>query len=134
VSTEPTAADRAALLAADRTFFDTLVSGDSAAVQALLAENFVIVSVQDGSANTGADLSAAIDGGLVFPAVTDYPDEAVVRVAGEIGIVVGRTAMSFTGPDGEPFEAGSRYTHVYVRAEGGWRLLSAQGTEISRPG
>jgi ketosteroid isomerase-like protein len=133
VSTEATATDRAALLAADRTFFATLVSGDAAAVEKLLAEDFVIVSVQDGSSNTGADLVAAIEGGLVFPAVTDYPDEAVVRVVGVIGIVVGRTAMSFTGADGAPFEAGSRYTHVYVRAEDGWRLLSAQGTEISRP-
>ena len=129
-----TSEDRAALLAADRTFFDTLVSGDGAAVGALLAEDFVIVSVQDGSANSGADLVAAIEGGLVFPAVTDYPDEAIVRVVGEVGIVVGRTAMSFTGPDGTPFAAGSRYTHVYVRVSDGWRLLSAQGTEISRPG
>ena len=122
--------ERAALLAADRTFFDTLVVGDSAAVQELLAEHFVIVGVQDGSANTGADLVAAIDGGLTFPSVTDFPDEAVVRGVGEVGIVVGRTAMSFTGPDGAPFEAGSRYTHVYVRAGNEWRLLSAQGTEI----
>ena len=128
------AGDRAELLAADRSFFDALVSGDSAAVRAWLADEFVIVSVQDGSVNTGADLVAAIDGGLVFPAVTDHPDEAIVRVVGEVGIVVGRTAMSFAGPDGAPFEAGSRYTHVYVRADGGWRLLSAQGTEISRPG
>lgn len=122
--------DRAELLAADRSFFDALVSGDGAAVAALLADEFVIVSVQDGSVNSGTDLVAAIDGGLVFPAVTDHPDEAIVRVVGEVGIVVGRTAMSFTGTDGAPFEAGSRYTHVYVRAEGGWRLLSAQGTEI----
>jgi ketosteroid isomerase-like protein len=129
-----TAEDRAALLAADRSFFDALVSGDSTTVRALLADDFVIVSVQDGSVNSGGDLVAAIDGGLVFPAVTDYPDEAIVRVVGEVGIVVGRTAMAFKGADGSPFEAGSRYTHVYVRGGDGWRLLSAQGTEISRPG
>lgn len=127
-----TTEDRATLLAADRSFFDALVSGDGAAVRALLADDFVIVSVQDGSVNTGADLVAAIDGGLTFPAVTDHPDEAIVRVVGDVGIVVGRTAMSFVGPDGAPFEAGSRYTHVYVRAGKGWRLLSAQGTEIGR--
>jgi hypothetical protein len=40
---------------------------------------------------------------------------------------------SNAGADGTPFEAGSRYTHVYVRSDAGWRLLSAQGTEISRP-
>jgi ketosteroid isomerase-like protein len=84
--------------------------------------------------NTGAELIAAIDGGLVFPSVTDYPGEAIVRVVGDVGIVIGRTAMSFAGPDGMALEAGSRYTHVYVRTDGGWRLFSAQGTEISRPG
>ena len=126
----PTPELRAALLATDRTFFDTLVSGDSAAVEALLAEDFVIVGVRDGSVNTRVDLIVAIEGGLTFPKVIDFPDEANVRVVGEVGIVVGRTAMSFTGPDGTPFEASSRYTHVYVRAGGGWRLVSAQGTEI----
>lgn len=129
-NTDATSADRAALLAADRAFFDALVSGDSDAVGALLAQDFVIVSIQDGSANTRADLLAALAGGLAFPAVTDHPGEAVVRVVGTVGIVVGRTAMAFTGPDDAPFEAGSRYTHVYVREAGGWRLLSAQGTEI----
>ena len=128
--TDATAEDRAALVAADRAFFDALVSGDSAAVDRLLARDFVIVSVQDGSANTRADLIAALDDGLRFPAVTDHPGEAIVRVVGEVGIVVGRTAMSFTGADGSPFEAGSRYTHVYVRESDGWQLLSAQGSEI----
>jgi ketosteroid isomerase-like protein len=33
------------LLVADRSFFDALVSGDSAAVRALLEDDFVIVSV-----------------------------------------------------------------------------------------
>jgi hypothetical protein len=38
--------------------------------------------------------------------------------------------MTFTGSDGTEFSAGSRYTHVYSRADGSWRLVSAQGTEI----
>jgi len=130
VSTAATPEDRAALVAADRAFFDALVAGDAARVTELLAEDFLIVGIQDGAVATRADLVGALDGGLAFPAVTDHPDEAVVRVLGDVGIVVGRTAMAFTGPDGTPFEAGSRYTHVYARAGSGWRLLSAQGTEI----
>jgi ketosteroid isomerase-like protein len=130
VSTAATPEDRAALVAADRAFFDALVAGDAAGVGDLLAEDFLIVGIQDGAVATRADLVGALGGGLAFPAVTDHPGEAVVRVLGDVGIVVGRTAMAFTGPGGEPFEAGSRYTHVYARTEDGWRLLSAQGTEI----
>jgi hypothetical protein len=34
--------------------------------------------------------------------------------------------------DGAPFEAASRYTHVFVRGPGReWRLVNAQGTGIA---
>ena len=32
---------------------------------------------------------------------------------------------------GAAFEAASRYTHVYVRMDGVWRMASAQGTKIA---
>jgi len=31
------------------------------------------------------------------------------------------------------FAAHSRYTHVYMHAPSGWRLASAQGTQIAAP-
>jgi hypothetical protein len=39
--------------------------------------------------------------------------------------------MGFSLPDGTALAVGSRYTHVFVRGGGhGWRLVSAQGTQI----
>ena len=32
---------------------------------------------------------------------------------------------------GSPFEADSRYTHVYIEQQARWRLVSAQGTQIA---
>jgi len=37
-----------------------------------------------------------------------------------------------TGQFGEtPFAAKSRYTHVYAEQQGRWRLVAAQGTQIT---
>ncbi|GAB2445599.1 hypothetical protein GCM10027187_08830 [Streptosporangium sandarakinum] len=124
--------DRASLLDHDRRFFDALVAADTAALGGLLRDDFVIVAVNDGAVATAADLLGAVSSGeLRFPAVRSFPEEAVVRRVGDVGIVVGRTEMSFTGDDGTAFTAGSRYTHVFAAdPAGGWRLVSAQGTEI----
>ncbi|WP_214409577.1 YybH family protein [Sphaerisporangium fuscum] len=133
--TTATADVRATLLDHDRRFFDALVAGDAAALGDLLADDFVLVAVGDGAVAGKADLLGLVaSGDLSFPEVESFPDEAVVRLFGEVGIVVGRTAMNFTGPDGEAFAAGSRYTHVFAPcSNGSWRLVSAQGTEI-KPG
>ena len=56
--------------------------------------------------------------------------DARVRGYGPTAVVTGQTRMR--GRYGEqPFSAHSRYTHVYVRSEDGWRLASAQGTPIA---
>lgn len=124
--------DRAALLGRDQRFFDALVAGDAATLADLLADDFIIVGIQDGSTATKPELLGAVaSAGLRFPVVQSFPDDAVVRRVGDVGIVVGRTSMNFTGADGNAFTAASRYTHVFVLdPELGWRLLSAQGTEI----
>jgi ketosteroid isomerase-like protein len=123
--------ERTALLACDQGFFDALVAADGTGLTQLLAEDFILVGIADGAVVTKTDLLAAVScGAVVFLAVRSFPDEAVVRVIGEVGVVVGRTAMTFTGSDATEFTVGSRYTHVYARAEGSWRLVSAQGTEI----
>lgn len=127
--------DRAALLNHDRRFFDALVAGDTASLGDLLADDFILVAIDSGSVATRNDLLDLVSAGtLQFPAIQSFPDEAVVRRIGDVGVVVGRTSMNFTLADGSAFTAGSRYTHVFVTDEAaGWRLISGQGTEI-KPG
>lgn len=124
--------DRVALLQRDQSFFDALMASDLAALEELLADDFVLVGVEDGAvADRRIVLDLMASGSLRFPRIESFPDEAIVRVIGTVGIVVGRTGMSFTNPDGATFTAGSRYTHVYAAdAVGTWRLVSAQGTTI----
>ena len=125
--------DRSALLDCDQRFFDALMAADGAAMEDLLADEFILVGVNDGAVVPRSALIEAVASGAVrFPTINSYHDEAIVRRLGEVAIVVGRTAMSVTAPDGTGFMLGSRYTHVFTAGtHDGWRLISAQGTPIT---
>jgi ketosteroid isomerase-like protein len=120
------------LLKHDQYFFQALMDADTARLDALLAEDFVLVGVEDGAvADKAALLTLITSGALRFPEIGSFPEEAIVRRVGDVGLVVGRTSMTFENPDGTTFSAGSRYTHVFAAdASGTWRLVSAQGTAI----
>jgi NAD(P)H-dependent FMN reductase/ketosteroid isomerase-like protein len=123
-----------AVLAADQRFFDALRCGDAAALEALLAEDFVIVEVGSGGVHTREAFVTALGNGLIrFVAIETEPGDALVRVHGALAIVVGKTAMTIAGPDGTPATVHSRYTHVFDTDGGSWRLLSAQGTVLADP-
>jgi Domain of unknown function (DUF4440) len=66
-------------------------------------------------------------GQLKFEAI--QPVESQVRVYGTRAVITGRTQMSGRF-DEMPFTTSSRYTHVFVREQSQWRLVSAQGTQI----
>ncbi|WP_433136425.1 DUF4440 domain-containing protein [Actinomadura nitritigenes] len=124
--------DRDTLLQHDQFFFQALIDADTTRLEELLAEDFVLVGVEDGAvADKAALLTLIASGDLRFPAIGSFPDEAIVRRVGDVGVVVGRTSMTFDNPDGTTFSAGSRYTHVFAAdTSGRWRLLSAQGTAL----
>jgi ketosteroid isomerase-like protein len=125
--------DRTTLLEQDQRFFDALLAADTAGLNDLLADDFILVAVSDGSTVTKTDLLDVIASGkLQFPSIESHPADAIVRRIGDIAIVVGRTSMSFTSPEGTALVTGSRYTHVFsLDSTTGWRLVSAQGTQIT---
>ena len=115
---------------ADHQFFDALTAGDLAKLEALLTDDFVLIDVMGGSEiDKSALLSAMRSGTLKFLSIV--PGESRVKVVGEVAIVVGTTRMrgSF---EGNVFETGSRYTHIFVRAGDAWRLTAAQGTRLNQ--
>jgi ketosteroid isomerase-like protein len=129
VTTQP---DIEALRCADLDFFDALLDRDIPALKALLAEEFLIVDVASGSVHPRAAFLEAIEGRAVtFQEIKTVPDETVIRLAGPgTGIVIGRTAMSFSDAEGAATEVASRYTHVFHADGQNWQLVSAQGTPI----
>ena len=133
MSTSISPEDRAAVLDRDQRFFEALMAADVPALEDLLAEEFILVGVNDGAVVPRSALIEAVASGAVrFPAINSYPDEAIVRRLGQVAIVVGRTGMNVTAPDDAGFMLGSRYTHVFTAGtDDGWRLISAQGTPIT---
>ncbi|MFC4943929.1 nuclear transport factor 2 family protein [Pseudonocardia sp. GCM10023141] len=116
----------------DRRFFDALIAADPATLDEVLDPEFLIVDVNAGAVTPRAEFVAFVASGAVrFTAIETFPGEAVTRQFGDTTVVVGRTAMEFTLPDGAQVRTGSRYTHVFVADGAGWRLASAQGTALA---
>src|SRR5512143_2081129 len=113
---------------ADRRFFAALLAADAGALEALLADDFVLIDVMTGSEIPKPALVAAVGARqLRFEAIDAA--EPRVRRYGATAVVTGRTTMRGTfGPDA--WSAKSRYTHVFVEKDGSWRMVAAQGTAI----
>ena len=111
--------DTEALQRADAAFFRALLEREMPALEAQLA-----VDVASGSGHNRAAFLEAIRGGTVtFTEIKVFLHETVIRLDGPgTGILIGRTAMSFSGPDGAATEVPSRYTHVRWSpdADAGW--------------
>ena len=115
-------------LAAEQQFFRSLIGGDVGALDRILGDDFLLIDVMTGSEVKKPDLLAVLGSGqLKFEAI--QPVESQVRLYGTTAVITGRTQMS--GRFGEAvFTATSRYTHVFVKEQSQWRLVSAQGTQI----
>ena len=118
-------------LTADRQFFTALIEGDGQALDRVLSDDFILIDVMSGSVITKPEFLTAIRSRQVtFEAIE--PADNLVRLYQGTAVITGRTQMK--GRFGEkPFAVGSRYTHVFVEQQGEWRLVSAQGTQISPP-
>ncbi len=118
-------------LTIDSAFFAALVRGDIAALDRILADDFVLIGVVDGSEIPKTALLAAIGLRRVeFESIE--PSENRARVYHTTVVVTGRTEMK--GRMGvTPFALSSRYTHVFAEQEGECRLVAAQGTLIPPP-
>lgn len=121
--------DKANPQVAEQEFFRSLIGGDVGALDRILGDDFLLIDVMTGSEVKKPDLIAVLSSGqLKFETIE--PLESHVRFYGITAVITGRTRMS--GRFGEaPFTASSRYTHVFVRDQDQWRLVSAQGTQIA---
>jgi ketosteroid isomerase-like protein len=116
-------------LAADDQFFKALIDADVAALEDLLAADFILVDVMGGSEVPKAALIAMVGSGqLKFESIV--PHDSHLRIYGATGVVIGRTEMQMRFEQ-TTFTTKSRYTHVYVEERGRWRMVSAQGTPIA---
>ncbi len=117
------------LLAREREFFGALLAADTDALDRILAPDFMLIDVMSGGEITKPALVGVVGSRqLHFEAID--PIDTRVRHYGATVVVTGRTRMSGRF-ETTPFAVQSRYTHVYVRQEGSWQLVAAQGTQIT---
>ena len=125
-------AERSAVLAADRAFFDALLAGDGGRLRELLTEDFAIVDVAAGGVTLREAFVLGVESRAVtFQSIETTPEDALVRFYGGTAVVIGRTRMRIAFGE-SALMAQSRYTHVFHRdGSGALRLASAQGTPIA---
>ena len=125
--------DTREVLACDESFFAALLAADHDLLGTILADDFVIIDVLSGQVARREELLGAISSGqLRFTEVTRYAEDRSVRLRDSAAVVAGRTQMVMRY-QGNEATAQSRYTHVYTRDSGRWRLMSAQGTPTRAP-
>ena len=104
--------------------------GDWQTIARLNAPDFSEIA-GTGLIRTGAQNVEAMRSGVLKFDKVDYSDQEV-RLYGSVAIVtgIGHRSGSFGG---SAFEQRFRYTRIYARQEGGWRVVFAQTTRIEAP-
>jgi hypothetical protein len=115
------------LSSVERRFFHGLLTNIDE-VDHLMANDSLLVDVLSGSEVTKNEfLTVLRSGQLKFEKIKQLGSR--FRFYADTAVVTGTTEMSGRFGD-EPFSVYSRYTHVYLKFQERWFLVSAQGTQI----
>jgi hypothetical protein len=117
------------VLREERRFFNALIEENSADLDQLLSDNFLLIDVLSGAEINKATLLAAVSSDQLNFEKIDLLDSHI-RFYDGTAVVTGRTRMNGRFADSH-FAVLSRYTHVYLKQRGAWRLVAAQGTQIT---
>lgn len=101
--------------------------GDRAFVDALLTDDWTSTDYR-GRIWTKASVLAMFDGGRP-PMTNAQIDVDGVRLIGDVAIVTGRS-VSAGVVDGRAVSITQRYTDIYVRQDGRWRIVTSHGTQV----
>ena len=101
--------------------------GDRAFVDALLTDDWTSTDYR-GRIWTKADVLAMFNGQRP-PMTKAEIDVDRVRLLGDVAIVTGRS-VSAGEVDGRAVSITQRYTDVYVRRDGRWRIVISHGTQV----
>jgi uncharacterized protein (TIGR02246 family) len=107
---------------------EATLKNDLEANDRLLTDDWININ-PDGSVTTKARLMELIKSGS-FKIMSIENDEVAVRVYSDAAVVTGRSTTKREGQNGEVVARQVRYTRVYVRRQGRWRLASSHNTLI----
>ncbi len=108
-----------------------LISSNVTALDRLLADDYLGVTA-NGTLETKADLLALRRGGTVRISELNLSD-LKIRVYGDTAVVTSRAELTGTN-GGTDISGHYRYTRVYNRREGQWRIVSFEASRIADSG
>ena len=111
----------------ERNLAAAYLRGDRAFVDALLTDDWTSTDYQ-GRVWTKAKVLAMFDGPRPPMAKAEI-DVDHVRLLGDVAIVTGRS-ISAGRVEGRDVSVTQRYTDIYVRRDGRWRVVASHGTEV----
>lgn len=111
----------------ERSLADAYLNGDRAVVEALLTDDWTSTDYR-GRTWTKADVLKMFDGPKP-PMTRSEIDVDQVRLLGDVAIVTGRSVAEGI-VDGKGIAVTQRFTDVYVRRDGRWRVIASQGTQV----
>jgi ketosteroid isomerase-like protein len=104
-----------------------IVRKDRRAIAANMSDSFVQIDSDGNAADKAKFLTEITADDLTIQPYT--VEDFKIRFYGDAAIINGRTLMRGTY-EGEPFASHYRFTDVYVKESGGWRVVNIQTTRI----
>lgn len=116
--------------ATDAQRFAAMVARDRPALERLLADDLSYTHSTGQVESKAQFLESIASGTLLYRAIE--PEEVAVRVYGETAVVTGRAALRVENR-GQAMALPVRFTSVYVRKDGRWKLAAWQSTRLPEP-
>ena len=116
------------LIALENKRVEALVKSDTEYLATLFGENYILITF-DGQVRDKFFTLEAIEGGETKFDFLNYED-MVVRITGDTAVITG-TAIRNGTSRGRTISGDFRFTHVWVRVQGEWKLVAIQESRIS---
>lgn len=125
--------DQGRIIYMERDLMDEMTRGEMTSFGQFAADNYLSIS----PVGAVGDKKSAIDGAKNFKFDSVTADDVRVRVQGDTAVVTGRAVVKGSivgGPArGTDISGQYRYTRVYAKDDGQWKIISAQITPIQQP-
>ena len=121
------AEDEAAIRELEAKWDAANLSGDAEVLDKLFADKF-IMTADDGTVREKAEVISALRARRISYS-SAHSDEIRIILHGDVAIVSGRWTGSFTH-NGKTTNLRERFTNVYARLGGQWRVVASHGSNI----
>jgi ketosteroid isomerase-like protein len=114
------------VLGVQRQWMEAIRDKDAAALDRILADDYVNTDSRGGVTNKADSLRQARAGGDHMKAF--YTSDEKARVYGDVAIITGRLRVEGIA-SGQPYDAEVRFTDILARIDGQWRAVAAHASK-----